>query len=154
MGLVNKSNGRRKILWADMNYEYVDTLIKKAERVNSYVAKETLPDRIEFSDTCGICPFRHICLPDTAQKQLEIDNSPKLLELLQRRESLKEQAKEYDEADSEIKEMVRNKEKIACGDFLIIGKAFKQTRYDVPDELKKQYAKQTDGWRVNITRLK
>ena len=155
MILVNKTNGKRKIIWVILDVDYVDNLLKKAERINRCVKDNVLPEQIEYSEEiCGHCDFRHICIPDTKQVPLEMDDSPALLELLNRRAELQPLSKEYDDVDSEIKEMVKGRDKVACGDYLIIGKNVSATRYDVPKDVKEQYAKQLDYWKVNIVNLK
>lgn len=153
--LVNKSSAEIREIEVTLDYDYVDMLLKKAERINSHCENGTLPERIEYSENgCGRCSFRHICLPDTSGAALEIDDNLKLMELLKRREELQPASKELESVDTEIKTLVKGREKVACGDYLIMGKQIMQTRYNVPDELKKQYAEKSEYWKVTITNLR
>ncbi|MFH1287132.1 MAG: hypothetical protein ABII25_00345, partial [bacterium] len=51
--------------------------------------------------------------------------------------------KEYDAIDKEvkaIKEFFPNMEEAFCGDFHIVVKKSKTTKYEIPEEIKQQYA--------------
>jgi hypothetical protein len=152
--LVNKSTGEIKPIWCAIDIDYVDGLIHKAERINKAVSKKELPERIAYDcDICDDCPFVHVCLPDTKQEALVLDDNPILLDLLKRRDALKESASEFEEVKDKIKDMVKDRPKVACGDWLIIGKNISKTKYDYPEDIKKQYAKKEPEWRITIKKL-
>jgi CRISPR/Cas system-associated exonuclease Cas4 (RecB family) len=143
-----------KELWVRLDLDYTESLIQKAEAINKHVAEGTLPDPIEYKeDVCGECAFAHICMPDRIGKEVEISDNTELLELLSRYETLKPGAKEFDEVDKRISEIVKGKDKILVGDFFIEGKWQDRTSYDVPAEIKEQYKTVTPCWRKNIMRV-
>ena len=153
--LKNKSNGQLAVLPVDLDLEVAEGLIRKAETVNKHVAAGTLPDPIEYSEsTCGDCPFRHICLPDMAVKDaLSIEIDPELEEKLARWYELKQQKAEFDALDKELKTRFDHVNNVIVGDFLVRGKEIKTTRYDVPADIKKPYAKESSYWRRDIVAL-
>jgi CRISPR/Cas system-associated exonuclease Cas4 (RecB family) len=63
--MKNKSTGALLQINVPLDYGYAESLIQRCERINAHVAAGTLPDRIPYGeDTCGECPFAHLCLPD------------------------------------------------------------------------------------------
>ena len=69
----NKSTGEMKEIWVDLDYEFAESLVKKAEAINKHVADGTLPEPMEYSENiCGDCAFQHICLPDRIGKEVEV----------------------------------------------------------------------------------
>jgi len=66
----NKSSGELKEIWMDLDYEFAESLVQKAEVINNHVAGGTLPEPIEYQDDiCGECAFAHICLPERIGKE-------------------------------------------------------------------------------------
>jgi CRISPR/Cas system-associated exonuclease Cas4 (RecB family) len=150
----NKSTGELKEIWLDLDYDFGESLIKKAEAINKHVAEGTLPDPVEYKeDVCGECTFTHICLPDRIGKEVEVSGDVELLELVTRYETLKTGAKEFDEVDKRISEIVKGREKILVGDYFIEGKWQERTSYDVPKEIKEQYKTTTPCWRKSIVKV-
>lgn len=63
--LKNKQTGGLAQINMDLDYDYAESLLQRAERINAHVAADTLPDRIAYDpDVCSRCPYFHICLPD------------------------------------------------------------------------------------------
>jgi len=61
----NKSSGALAQVNLELDYDYTESLVKKAEAVNKHVKDETLPDRIPFkNDVCRRCKFADLCCPD------------------------------------------------------------------------------------------
>jgi len=150
----NKSTGQLKEIWMDLDYEFAESLVQKAEAINKYVAEGTLPEPMEYKeDICGDCPFAHICLPNRIGKEVEVSDDTELLELVSRYEKLKPGAKEFDEVDKRITELAKGREKILVGDYFIEGKWQDRTSYDIPPEIKQQYKTITQCWRKNIIRV-
>jgi CRISPR/Cas system-associated exonuclease Cas4 (RecB family) len=147
----NKSTGEMKEIWLDLDMEFAESLVQKAEKVNWYVAQGTLPDPIDYAeDICGECPFVHICLPDRIGKEVEVPDDGQLLELVTRYHELKAMAKEYDEVNDRINKLVEGREKILVGDYFIQGKYIERATYDIPDEVKAQYKGTAKSWRKQI----
>jgi CRISPR/Cas system-associated exonuclease Cas4 (RecB family) len=121
--LKNKSTGQLKEIEVPLDYEAAETLLKKCEAINDHVKQGTVPAPIPYSESmCGRCPFLHICLPDVKREALDLTDDPELEIKLKRRAELAPLRSEYETLDEEVKEMVREKEKIVCGDFLIRGR--------------------------------
>ncbi len=144
--LKNKSNGQLKFLFTELDYEYAEKLIQKAEAVNEHVKKGTLPDRMEFDpDVCNDCPFRHICNPEEQFQDVEVETDPEVIQMLERLEELKPYKKEYDEIRKILKERLKEKEKVLIGDFLVTGKWVTRKGYTVPE---------MTYWDMKIKRIK
>jgi CRISPR/Cas system-associated exonuclease Cas4 (RecB family) len=150
----NKSTGELKEIWMDLDYNFAERLVQKAEAINKHVAEGTLPEPMEYSeDICGDCGYAHICMPERIGKEVEISDDTELLELVTRYEILKPGAKEFDEVDKRINELVKGREKILVGDYFIEGKWTDRTSYEVPLEVKQQYKTTIQYWRKNIMKL-
>jgi CRISPR/Cas system-associated exonuclease Cas4 (RecB family) len=149
----NKSTGELKEIPMDLDFDFAESLIRKAESINAHVANGTLPDQIEYDENiCGDCPYRHICLPERIGTEPEIVNDEGLLDLVQRYEELKPGAKEFDEVDKQINEIVKGREKILVGDYFIEGRWYDRKSYEIPAEVKEQYVSISQAWRKKIIR--
>jgi len=118
----NKLTGAIKTIWAQIDFDYCDQLLKRAERVYTALQACTPPDRCNSFDVCKDCPYAHLCLPDIKMGEgvIPIDDM-ELQALLERREQLEAAAKEFKAIDSDIKGAVTVGgvgEKI-CGPFLV-----------------------------------
>jgi len=118
----NKLTGEIKPIWCQIDYDYTEKVLKRAERVYAALSESKPPERINDLDVCGDCPFKHVCLPDLklGEGVLAIDDM-ELQALLERRDALAAAAKEFKAVDDEVKEAVTiggAGEKI-CGPFLV-----------------------------------
>lgn len=121
--LVNKLNYQPKPIWAAIDYDFCEELVKKAERINSHVTAGTLPEGILEAETCVDCSFRAICLPDIRNAQgITIEDNKELEAKIDRKEELRQVAKEYETLSEEIKDFAENKENYVVGKYLITGK--------------------------------
>ncbi len=149
----NKVNGKMKEIWMDIDYELGEATLQKLERVNIHVANKTLPDPIEYDENvCSECGYVHICTPDRIGKEVEIIDNEELEGLLKRYEELKPSTKEYDEVDKRISEIVNGREKLLVGPYFITGSWRKTTKYNVPADVKTQYAEESKYWVKKIQR--
>ena len=154
--LKNKVTGELKFIECPIDYEYAEKEWKKLELVNMHVAAGTYPERIEDRSECKRCDFRHICLPDEVSETLNIEDSPELLEKLEVRNSLENQAKQFERIDKEVKEIFKQK---PTGAYLIGGKyqvetkTQKRTEYVIPKEIKEQYKGTKEIIMTDITPL-
>jgi len=147
----NKSSGELKEIWMDLDYEFAESLVKKAEAINKHVAEGTLPEPMEYKeDICQECPFAHVCMPDRIGKEIEVTQDGELLELITRYMELKPGAKEYDEVNERITKLVQGREKILVGDYFIEGKWIERKVYHVPDDVKQKYADTSQSWQKKI----
>jgi CRISPR/Cas system-associated exonuclease Cas4 (RecB family) len=152
--LKNKVNFQPKVIWMDLDYSFADTLLKKAAAVNSAVDNKIEPERITDNTVCAECSFKHICMPDRDfGKGAEVIDNDELLDLLKKREMLKQHAEDYDEIDEQIKEMVKEKTDLICGEYFITGKFIEKASYKVPAEIKNKYVEKSKYWKTNITKL-
>jgi CRISPR/Cas system-associated exonuclease Cas4 (RecB family) len=107
--LKNKNTGQLKQIIVELDYEYAEELIQKADRINLHVAQGTLPDRMEYNeDICPNCSFFMLCLPHEAlQAGASLLDDPELEAMLNRREQLKPFVDEYKEIDKAVKEQIK-----------------------------------------------
>lgn len=129
--LKNKLTGELKPIWMQIDIDYCDQLIKRAERVYKAIAENNPPKRTEDYNTCNKCPYKMICLPDlkTGEGIQQIDDV-ELFGLLERREQLSPLVDEFETIDEKIKDSVKASgvgEKI-CGNFLIKVTEIKQKK--------------------------
>lgn len=120
-----------KLIWIDLDLDYMDKILKKTERIEKHVAEGTVPECITDYDTCQYCSFLHICTPELKAEAIEITDDPDFEDKLNRWEELKPDAKEYSQIDRYIKEKIKGKEKLIIGDFLITGKEIERKGYEV-----------------------
>ena len=151
--LKNKVSGAMKEIPVDLDYSIGESLLKKAEAINTHVINKTLPDPIEYDENvCSECGYVHICTPDRIGKEVEIIDNEELEELLKRYEELKPSTKEYDKVDKRISEIVNGREKVLVGNWFITGSWRKTTKYNVPADVKTQYAEESKYWVKKIQR--
>jgi len=130
----NKVNGAMKEIWMDLDYALGEETLKKAEAVNQHVHAGTVPAPIEWEDDiCRECPFLHICLPDRTADALRIEDDAELLNLLTQREALAANHKQYEEIDKEVKNRLKEKDKLLIGSYFVTGKWQERKGYQVAD---------------------
>ena len=132
--LKNKQSGKIKIIPFHMNdamYQAAEAMLKKAEQVNRLVQIGEMPSadlKISDPDYCSECEFFDTCLPDLqfgpGATVLTAEEADELEAMLNRREELKPDAKEFDDLDDEIKRRVKTLalagvNQIVAGDWLI-----------------------------------
>ena len=115
----NKSTGEKCQKNFKLDYEYVESILKKLERVNEYVAKKELP-KVEMCEDCKDCGFQKtICFPDCDYGPGFAFLSDKEAEdKLERRESLKSGHREYGQLDKLLKGHFRD-QNVVVGNFKI-----------------------------------
>lgn len=150
----NKSTGELKEVWMDLDMDFAESLVQKAEAINKHVAEGTLPAPMEYTeDICGDCPFVHICLPDRIGKEVQVTDDAELLSLVTRYFELKPGATEYDQVNDRINKLVQGRDKILVGDYFIQGKWIERKIYEVPDEVKQKYADTSRSWKKDIIKV-
>ena len=152
----NKLNGK----YYQMNFqlddtalEYTESILKKLEVVNDYVARREIPP-LEPCDECAGCGFeKTICFPGKDYGAgYDFSTDPAIEAKLARWEELQPLAKEYEELEKEIKEKFKGKTAVV-GEFIIESKELVRKTYEIPDEVKKAYEKQMTYWVTKIKRL-
>lgn len=152
----NKTTGEKcqKVFMLDgLMLEYAESILKKLEAVNAHIAAGTKPDPV-FIDDCKGCPFaKTACFVGRDYGPgIDIREDPELEGKLTRREELKPLADEFDEIDKEVKEAFKGRTAVV-GQFMIESKPYETTSYDIPKEIKSQYAVKKQAFRTSIEKL-
>lgn len=147
--LKRKQAKQLKIIEVDLNYEYAEGLLKKAELVNKAIKENLPPDFLRSNPVeCKKCPFfAKVCNPPMDFGTLQVIEDEPLAEKLARREEVKAAASEYDRLDKEVKARLKDIPAAICADFSITGKAGVR-KYPA------QEARETPTWTVKIERIK
>jgi hypothetical protein len=159
----NKGNGEKaqKLFRLEGEaLEYADAVIEKLKTVNAHVALKTVPEAVLIDD-CRGCPFaKTACFPgEDYGPGIDILKDPELETKLERRAELEPAAKEFDAIDKEIKDGDGKNVKglrgrnVVVGHFIIESKPYEMTSYDVPKELRTQYAIKKQAFRMTIERI-
>jgi CRISPR/Cas system-associated exonuclease Cas4 (RecB family) len=131
-----------KVIWMSFDSTYMTELFEKAKRVDDHVKNGTFPEPVSFCKTCERCSFSHICLPDKNYGEgVEVVNDTELEEMLNRRAELKDAYSEYGKVDKFVKERVKNRPFLTCGEWFIEGKVVKRKGFTVKD---------SEYWKSNI----
>ena len=117
----DKVSGAIKEIPMEIDYDLGEQALKRAEETNAHIAAGTLPDPINDNLWCDGCAYAHVCLPDHAGTEVEIDTGD-LATILDRMEVLKEAKREYEELDAQVKAKTEGREKILAGNWFIVGK--------------------------------
>jgi len=147
----NKVSGLLKDIWVNLDYEFGESIIQKAEIINQHIKDGTLPDGMDYdSNQCDNCGYVHLCLPEVIGRGVDISSDEELMGMLARYWELKPIHKEYEDIDKQLKPILEGKEKLLCGEFYIDGKWIKRTDYDVPAEVREPYRTEKYYWRKQI----
>jgi hypothetical protein len=138
----NKATGLWSTCAAPLDYEYAETLLRRAESVRDHVRARTLPDRILDRSECNGCPWANtVCLPaDAAVDPMLLVEDAALLAQLIEREAVKPASDRYNKIDDEVKARF----KLTAGSRFVVGGA------DGFEVVKKPHGK---GVRVEFRRL-
>ena len=131
--LIGKK-GSYAVKWLPMalDYEYAESLITKAERINRMVDNGPIPARVTDPEVCQVCPFKLHCLPDQDYGPgAELLDDGELLTLLRRRDDLAPLSKEYAAVDTRVKARVKDKPLVLIGEYEIRGEPQSRRAYEV-----------------------
>ncbi|MHB1275791.1 MAG: hypothetical protein ACYCXQ_00845 [Candidatus Humimicrobiaceae bacterium] len=123
-----------KLIPVHLDYDYVESILKKTERVEEHIKNHTLPDQINDYDVCQRCGFLHICLPPCKVKALEFEEdfvAERLDKLASLKESIEPIQEEYDEIYKEIKALAIQKERFMAGNWLVVNKKIEKKAFQV-----------------------
>jgi len=156
----DREKGNEMLIEIIRDEEAIKEVIEKAEKVNEYLEKQSLPQGIFVKDICNHCYFyKEICHKEMRQKQVSVIKiSEEFQEKLDRYFVLKDQLKELEKLEKEIKEKLKEWED---GVYVIQGRSYKIniTEYsrvylnlpeDVKKELEKQYGEERTYKRIEI----
>lgn len=129
--LINKLTGEIKFIRIELDYEFAEKILEKAEYINKCLADKTPPEACEEIGLCENCDLQHIC-GQCKRIPADIELDDELENLIKRKEELKLAKSEYEQIDKEIKERVGERAKVITGTYLIERKAFEKKEYTVP----------------------
>jgi len=157
MLFFNKTTGEKCqkffILDSDM-MAYAETILKKLDAVNEWVAKNDAPpaERIPDCEGCGFAKTSCFVGQDYGPGFEMMMDAADVEARLERREALAPAAKEYGDLDEELKAQFKGKSAIV-GTFKIESKPLEKTYYDVPKDIKVQYAAKRQEFRTSFERI-
>jgi hypothetical protein len=128
-----------KIIPVYLDYSYMETLLKKTEEIDRHVKSETFPDKIDDPDTCEMCAFNHICLPDCNRESMEFIFDEELEEMLVRYEELKPLSSEFNDLWDSIKDRLNEQERLMIGKYMIQGKRVTTKAFEVKEKSYMKY---------------
>lgn len=112
--LVDKGSGMLKAIPVSITAEgaldAVEALLQRAEAVERHLrdGSDLETPALGHEPWCRDCDFRPQCGPALRGKEPALLNSPRVLDLLARREELSEARSEYEKADAELKDILRS----------------------------------------------
>lgn len=131
--------------------DYVESLLKKAERINEAVKTKTKPPQIPYTDNiCGYCDFLTTCLPDKEGIELNFQDDPTLEKMLIRYDELKPSKSEYDKIDKELSRIFKGQDRLVIGNYIITGQMIDKKAYEIPEDIQRQYEKNKPYWKKTI----
>jgi hypothetical protein len=141
---LDQTAGIPKLLEVELerHLDRMEEFLARAARAVDHVEAGTLPDYLENDpDECLRCPyFGSVCNPPlAANKTIEILLDPALEAALERHAAIQKIGKEFADLDDEIKTRLRGLSHAAIGHFELRGFWGKQSRVDLPPDLKAQY---------------
>jgi CRISPR/Cas system-associated exonuclease Cas4 (RecB family) len=136
-----------KLIPVRLDYDFVEEILQKTERVENHVKDRTLPERINDLDVCTRCAFFNLCLPEIKRQPMEIIDDGELEAMLARWDELKPLEKEYKDLDKQLKESFRGSEKLLIGNYLIEGQLVERKAY-IPKPVEA-----SSYWKYKINKL-
>lgn len=147
--LKRKQSKQVRVIEVELDYDYAEGLLKKADVVNAALKTATPPEFLKSNPVeCKKCPFYgKVCQPpmDFGDAIVNIDD-PDLALKLERRDQLKQFSSEYETLDKELKDRFKEIPSAICGDYHVTGK--ESTR-----STKAQEAKITKFWTTKIEKI-
>lgn len=141
--LINKLTGEIKFIRIELDYDYCEKILQKAEYINKCLKDKTPPESCEEFGLCENCDLQHIC-GNCKRIPADVEIDDELENLINRKEELKAAKTEYEAIDKEIKARIGEREKVITGTYLIERKAFEKKAFTVPASTQ---------YRINIRRL-
>jgi len=144
--IVDKGTGAMKIFPMEIDYDYCEELLQKAEAINKHVAAGTLPECREWDEKiCGMyCDFFHICQPDMQGSGMNIMDNEVLEGNLERRSELAAAHREYVDVDKAVSKVIKGVKDAIVGRFVLDGKWVDRKGFDV---------KPSTSWRKAIKEI-
>jgi hypothetical protein len=140
-----------------LDYEYAETLVKRAEAIEALVKSGTIP-AANRCDECAGCDYADTyCfvgkdLGPGYDLLLSAEEIAMWEPRIERALELKPFSQEHDDLMEEIKEAFKGRITL-IGKYLVRSKAYSTTSYKVPKEIKAPYAVAIEGFRLTIETL-
>lgn len=129
--LINKLTGKIKFIRVQLDYEFCESVLQKAEYINKCLAERNVPEATEDIGVCEHCNLQHIC-GSVKRIPADIETDGELERLIERKNELAAAKKLYEETDKAIKAAVGERDKIIAGDWLVTRKTIEKQPYMVP----------------------
>lgn len=142
--LCNKLTGEIKLIEVLLDYEYVEKILQKAERIYKYLEKNELPASCDDISVCEYCDLAHVCTANIKRVETDVDTTGELDELIDRKQELAPAYREYSELNDKIKKAVGERDKILSNKYLFERKVIHKEGYTVSPR---------DEVRINVKRL-
>lgn len=144
-----------KLIPIYLDYGKCEWILQKLERAHEHIQAKTYPDRILYDQSmCGNCNFSLICLQDVINQPAEMIENQELNDTLDRIAEIKPISKEYDELYDKVKNVTKTVDKlIVNGNWILQNVPSQRTSYEVPEDIKKQYAVRVPVKRLVIEHL-
>lgn len=140
-----------------LDWEFAHNMVERAKKINRAISLKRLPDYIREEKVCTRCPhYGRACNPPIVTDAVDVILDPDIIAKLERHEIIKPIGLEYKDLDEELKDEFKAPDKkpiIAAGPFIVKVKEHLTTTYDVPKDIKQQFAKKSTQRRVTWERL-
>ncbi len=126
--LKNRDNGKVKVIPVELDYEYAEKLIQRAESINTAVEKDIAPDRLQDEmKICQMCDFLSICCPPLEKKVMAVVmDEGEMEDKCTRKLELDPLVSEHKKLNEELKDISFGHEEILAGPYRITGKQLKK----------------------------
>ena len=149
--------GRPRLLGFPMDYDCVDYYLKRAERIDEAVKNNRNLKTVDNPRICRRCPFFEVvCTPGLEYGSgADYANSKEVEDALNRREELEPGAKEFKELDTMVKNTMKSikSEHLIIGAWVMTKKLIQTTQYNIPPEVKKQYAEKKESVKIQFEKV-
>lgn len=146
--LVNKQNlYDMRLIDFDIDMDYCERLIQKADAVSEAVEKGEPPAKINDPDTCERCEYRSLCMPEyQLGSDMEISDNEELEGILERLAELEPVEKEIKDLKKQRDAMLVKGQNVSVGKWLITWKKSVSERTPQP-------AKTIERWTKKIQKI-
>lgn len=111
-----------KQIEVNLDYEFAESLLKKAEAIYAAISKKNPPEFCGTREICQQCPYLHICNPPMDFGEgVQVVEDGEIEGALDRRSALEPASKEFDALDKQVKDWAKGRgtNDILCGDYHI-----------------------------------
>lgn len=128
----------------DEHLERLEAILKRARlAIDARHQRGPLPDFIQNAGECRRCPHlgKSCAPPMDFGPGVHVITDPELIIAAETRDRNRIAREEYERADRKLKDALRGVGSALLGNFQATGEWQERTKYDIPDEVKKEYAR-------------